>query len=168
MMAPKKALAPSRVPRQPAGLPPPALLAKPKALLVPKLVLLKRQHEEEQQRRMRYLRSGAAEEAEEAAAEEEAAADEAWSAWADAQHRLFEEEAEEKAVLDQGDDDQVDQGEPLAEEAEGIANDLTAESVMQFIEMDGGMRLDQRMLLTRLLCNSCALTGVWAIPDDDI
>ena len=99
-MAPKKAL----VPRQPAGLPPPALLAKPKALLVPKLVLLKRQHEEEQQRRMRYLRSGAAEAAEEAAAEEEAAADEAWSAWADAQHRLFEEEAEEKAVLDQGDE----------------------------------------------------------------
>jgi hypothetical protein len=80
MMAPKKALAPRRVPRQPAGLPPPALLAKPKALLVPKLPGWAA-HQAEQHRRMAALLAGSwhAE-----AAEDEAAEDEAWTSWADA------------------------------------------------------------------------------------
>ena len=140
-------------PEQPSYAPP--LSAKRKAA-----------HLEEQHRRMRCLRAAAwhAEETNNTAASA-AAADKEETDNAD---EKAEEKAEEKAVLDQGDDDQVDQGEPLAEEAEGIANDLTAVEVMQFIEVDGGMRLDQRMLLTRLLCNSCALKGVWAIPDDDI
>jgi len=100
-MAPKKALAPLRTPRPPAGKPPPALLAKPKALLVPKLQGWAA-HQAEQHRRMAALL---------------ASEDAAWASWADA---YASKEAKKGESFDgsgtpypfnQKDDDQGDEAE---------------------------------------------------------
>ena len=145
-MAPKKALAPLRTPRPPAGKPPPALLAKPKALLVPKLQGWAA-HQAEQHRRMAALL---------------ASEDAAWASWADA---YASKEANKGEGFDgsgtpdpfkQNDADQGDEAEEGRKGVWGISDEEDDDSLVQGEEDPEGWTEIAKALPTSFLLNELA------------
>ena len=66
----------------------------------------------------------------------------------------------------QNDDNQVNQGN-IVKAIEHIMEGPTPEHIMELVQANN-MSIEQRQLLVRLLCDSCAGQGVWTVPDEDL